>query len=507
MRLTTTTDTRAVRVAAGVFSVLLTSGLVGTAVASAQCPNMPPPRVEQVNFVNNEKVVIDHMKEGDPKKLTKGEEAPEKALKINEFEGEAGEGLDEVEWKSPKAGKVSKNWPLAFPEKTSMEIEKTRFALEVETQQFLKTKLEGEVEVIGETTVGAAKVKITFKQKITEAEAKAQMEGVGSHPSYLEMPAKVTASVALPEEVSYSEMTINWKWKVKEKGGPTIEQAAGSTVHNLYLTYVKSLSPEIYLSLLAQETENITKDAAKPTKVQVISGVWKEFTNGAGAPSEAKIWTYNPGVGGKPTQGTKAMWYYEEMPVNKDFKEVTKAEGEAFASLNGLGKTSQLLEYLDGECGAWREALKLALEAEGIANKNVEITAKVEVGGPCAAANECDMLVRKWKLPKAGGGFPNAEAEVEKEEGVAGQGVKTPSSTFVRHFMLEVENKLYDPSYGIGPVAGAKVLEGPLGGGAEANEILQKYQETSIGGLCKTVGAEDKCQETNKALEIEVKEK
>jgi hypothetical protein len=480
--------------------VILVALAATPAMAMAEPP--PPPKIEAVNFTNNEVVSVDHTKPASPSKLTKKEELPEKAKLIGEFEGEAGEGANSYEWKSKKGTMLVKTWPVAYPQNTVMTINNTRLALEAGATAFLKAQLEGEVTLIGTTTVGG--VAIEFEQKLTEAEVKGQIEGVGSHPTYLEFSKAANASAALPKEVGASKMTIKWKWKLKEKGKPAFEQPASESAHNLYLLYGKALKSPIYFTLLAQDAENIAKEGAKPTEAQVIAGVWKDFSNGANAPAGFPIWIYVPAMN-TAAKGTEPMWYYQGMTAKNKYKEIRKQEEEAFAYVNSLTTTEELLEYLDGQCGAWREALTKALEAESIASTKVEIRALVEEKGKCEAANQCEMLVRNWNFTKGGGGFPNKENEVEREEGVMGQGVKTPNAGFVNHYVIELGNKLYDPSYGVGPIAGKKGTEGPLGGGEDAKEILKTFQEKAVGGFCRSKEGEMKCQIVTNALELEAK--
>jgi hypothetical protein len=465
------------------FAAVFALGAIFTTTVQAQCPNMPPPRIEQVDFTNNEKVVIDHptvVTHAEIENLVKNGMEPKKPVAINEFGNKT-----TVEWESPPIPEVGKTWPVAYVQGTTMAIAKTRLALQPATATFLETKLEGEVTLIGETVVGGVAIK--FEQKITQAAAEAQ---VLAHPKYLEMPAEVMASAALPKEVSYSKMGIKWKWKLKEKGAAQFEQAAGESIHDLYLTYAGAAST-IYFTLLAQDTESINKKSG--SSAEVVAGVWKGFSNGAGAPKGMPIWAYAPATDGI-SKGTENMWYYQEMAL-EELGKVRGLETKAMASELTLGSTPQLLEYLDGECGAWREAFDNALEVEGIKG-SIDIKIVPTVGEK--------MLVKNWQLPKAGAGFPNKEAEVKKEAGVAGQGVATPSSFFSVHAAVEVEKKLYDPSYGVGPIEGANgsMGEGPLGAGAEAKKIQEEFQKKTIAGFCQKVGAEYNCQQATNALEL-----
>ena len=64
--------------------------------------------------------------------------------------------------------------------------------------------------------------------------------------------------------------------------------------------------------------------------------------------------------------------------------------------------------------------------------------------------------------------------------------------------MLFRSDVLYDPSYGTSPIKGALGLEGSLGLGAEAEEIREKYKNSSIAGFCiLREGNKYKCRKTS----------
>jgi hypothetical protein len=469
----------------------LSIGLGARAYACAP----PAPRVELIDFGGNEEILIDHTKSAtheEVKKLVTEGKTPESAKDIEEVDGK-----DKVEWKSPKAGEVKKNWPLAYPKEATMELIKTRFALEPAAQNFLKTRLEGEVTVIGETTV--AGVAIKFEQKLSEKQAKEQMEG--ANPEYLEM-QKGTVSAALPKEVRYEKITITWKWKVKEKGGAMIEQGLGTSMHNLYITYKKAVGKKInYFTLLAESTAQIEKESTKPTTAEVVAGVWKAYKNLPGI----HAWIYNPeSATGEIKQTLAELWYYEEMPTKENLKKVTEAEKTTLATKLNINTAAGLLEYLEGECGAWQEALVRSLEGEGLEATSIEIFVKFEKNGEnaCEKERECGMLVKNWKFEGGKVGLNYSEKEVEKLEGIAGEGIKTPSSFFGNHQVVEVNNEeakvyeVYDPSYGSGPISGTKKEKArSFEASAESKEVRLTYQKNAIAGFCRPNGAEWACGE------------
>jgi hypothetical protein len=287
-------------------------------------------------------------------------------------------------------------------------------------------------------------------------------------------------------------MKIKWKWKLKPKGEAAFEQGAGESTHNLYLTY-NAAQPgmngvKIYFTLLARDTELVKKIVKLEKKSQVVSAVWEAFSNGK-EPVGMPIWTYVPTTG-VVTKTAENMLYYENMGLGKNLTEVIAEEEKAFA--RGKRTLAALLENLDGECGAWQEALNKALKAEGIRSQNVKLEPVAGVEG---------FLVKNWNLPEPGEvGFPNKAEKITKQEGVHGQGTVRPSSFFQNHQVLEIENTLYDPSYGLPPLE--KPNEGPLGEGAEAKEIQEKYQAQALAGFCNEGIEEWECRRTPKGLEL-----
>jgi hypothetical protein len=468
-------------------ALLAVFGVAAAQASAAAAEPPPPPKIEQVNFTNNENVLVDHTKAPNLARLKKKEEAPEAAREITSLNA-LEEGTATSEWQSLKGTELKKSWPVAYPKTTIMKIANTRLALEPGAQAFLKEKLEGPVTVIGETIVGAVPIK--FEQKVTEVEVKLQME---KHPAYLEAVEVGNASAALPNQVTFNKITVKWKWRLKEKGGAAFEQPTGESAHNLYLIYKEVLAgaggiKKIFFTLLAQDTEMIANKFE--TSAQVVEGVWKGFSKG-NEPAGMPVWTYVPATGAFEKQ-KENMAYYEEMPL-ESLNKVRTAEEKAFAIEKNL--TSQLLENLDGECGAWQEAFNKALKTEGIAAVNIIFV-------PTTGTN---MLVKNWSIPNAGKEFPNKEENVKKEAGVAGQAVATPSSFFVNHQVVEVEKKLYDPSYATTPLAGKEGKEGPLGKGKEAEEIQKTYRERNISGFCKSNGVEFKCQKAGEEAGVELK--
>lgn len=467
-------------------------------VAEAACPP-PPPRIEWVDFNGNENVLIDHrtstMTHEKIKELViKGELTKiEKPQNIEEFESKPGtEDKDTVEWKSPKAGETSKNWPVAYPKQTTMKV-KARIAVEAVLRTFLETKLEGEPKIVGKTTVGGTSIEF----KPTVEKVKEQLE---KHPTYLET-TEVAATAALPNKIAYESMTIKWEWTIKEKvTGNTYTETIGSSQHNLYLIYEKAVST-IYFTLLALDTELIEKEALPKNKAEVIEAVWKGFAKPEAGEPKLFYRTYEPKAGTFKTT-TTALQYYEQVPSETDTLETYKTEVAKLTLVaGGKSEALQLLEYLSGECGAWQRLFGKALQTEGVKYKRIFVRVQFKANTPkvCETVGTCWMLVKSWKFEVAGFAepFPYGETELKDQEGAYGQDVKNPLSYFRNHQVVEAEHKLYDPSYGTEFEGALGTLgEGVLGGGVESQEIKSKYQSASIAGFCERT-APDRC--ANKA--------
>ncbi|HTD57637.1 MAG TPA: hypothetical protein VK672_01980, partial [Solirubrobacteraceae bacterium] len=282
-----------------VMSLLATSLFLASS-ALAKCPNMP--RVQQITFKKSEPVLVDHRKNS-----THGE--IEKAISISEFDG------DSIFWKSPNPGEITKNWPIAYVKGTEVLIEEVKLAVEPAAKTFLETEVEEppEPKVVGEVTVKGTK--ITFTKKFTIAEIKTQL---AAHATYLTT-GEMTTSATLPSEVLYESATINWKWVVKEKGGPTIEPSAGTSTHNLYITNEKALTgTEIFLTILDLDTQNIEKEAKPPNEERVIKGAWKGFSTLEGAANipSVHIRAYNATTGAWVNRSGTVLWYWTEETPN-----------------------------------------------------------------------------------------------------------------------------------------------------------------------------------------------
>jgi hypothetical protein len=444
------------------------------AVSSGVAPP-PAPRIEQVDFSGNQSVLVDHTLNV----------VPEKAISIKEV---TGGGNDEIEWKEPKAGELIKNWPVVYALGDKIKLE-ARFALEAAAQVFLETKLEGEVTLGGSMTTGGKT--LTFSRKLTQGEVTAQMV---AHKTYLSTGAlPVESNEELPLEVRlYENVLIKWKWAAKETGRlNAYEQQIGSSNHNIYVTFLKALTTENYLTLLDMDTAGIAEEPQAPTEAQAIAGAWRAFKHEEEGVPSMQFRVYDPKTGVIERNGL-TLKYYAEVTPGSTLAALAVNEPARCTFFEGY----ELLEKAEGQCGAWAETLGFALVSEGIKSKGVGLLPSLYTMGPCVLAG-CIILVKNWEFAAGGGAKPGEEFPYEANEvtellGIVGQGVQNPSSWFAGHVIVEAGSALYDPSYGLGPISGA--------------EALKKYQEASIAGVCSGTRPAFKCQVTPGALILEEKE-
>lgn len=455
----------------------------GLRVAGAGPPPPPPPTppsIEQVNFLNNIAVSIDHREN----------QVTEKAISIGEY----GTTEKEVEW---LAGTNKKNWPVVYPQKTVVKL-KAQFSLEPSTRIFLKEKLEAESKVVLVGELVLKTTTLTFKKELTVAAVKKQLE---EHEAYLAT-EEVESNKALPEEVrlyekgSTNTANIIWKWTVKSNGA-TYKQGMGTSEHNLYLTLASPVKRAganivVYLTLLDLGTQGIEKagTAQPPVEAEAIKAIWKEFESR----SIGFRWYEVPT--GTLHRGGKALAYYEEIAPGKTLKEVA-ALGAGACNIFAV---AALLENGKGQCGAWAESFSYSLASEGIPSGVLEVAAKfVEPTEGCEVVKTCNFLVKNWEFntEKTVPTLPYKATDLKDLEGVEGQGgIKNPQSAFGNHYIVEpkiTEKNLYDPSYGTAPFIGAEPGR------------LKEYQEKSIAGFCGRFEAltfEAKCQKAPTALQL-----
>ena len=444
----------------------LTSGKKWSAVP------LKPAKLLSVDYRGNQSVLVDHVKNIAYKES-------EAALSITSYGAK-----NEVEWEANSAGTIQKIWTPTYILGETVKIE-AQFSVEKATREQLEKNAEA-VALEGETTVAGGS--FSLSKSLSAEEIKLQFE---KHLGYLSTEVR-TASAALVKKVVKSLATMTWKWKVTEKGQPTpISQELGKNTNTYYTIYSAPVSGAlIYLTLLDAATEGIGKESEPLTESKLVSGVWTSFSN---KQKEASCLTlecgifririYNPATGEINKSGNPLL-YYEPVKTGLNLTQYkTPGSRSTFPRLKFRAR--QLLEALTGECGAWARAFRNSLAIEGIKTLQLRIYPKFPPPSslPCQAEGACAFLVKTWSFTGTGDSplslFRFLMSQVTDENGATGQGVENPDSAFNNHQLVEVGNRLYDPSYGSAPVG--------AGNSGETAFNLGLYQEKNISGFCQTI--------------------
>jgi hypothetical protein len=441
------------------------------AVKDGLVPGLPEkPQVSTVEFANNTAVLVD-TQPNEP-------DAPEEGLAINEYPKDAG---TDVAWEYA-SGKVVKNWPIAYPEKTAgkptMIKLDAKFTMGKDAEEFLEKMIEGETEIVGELTLAAAKLE--FKEKFkTPAELVAELKSAG-HLST----GNVESTVAIPQEVAlYGLDAILWKLVGTETGGKKFNESMGESQHNIFVTYLEPSTKQTnqtFLTLLYLSTVGVEKVKKVPTEAEAITGVWNAFST-----DKMELVEYNVATGViKNKPGTVLEYYKNIAPAGQTAEEEMKK-----ASSCSSVTVPELLHTKEGQCAAWASAFGYSLGYQGIHSDKVEVTVNFGAGSECTA-KECDLLVKIWKFKPCPGmkkpPLTYLASEVTDVAGAPAQGTTDPNSAFELHYLVQQGKTLYDPSYGTAPITAAT-----------KEEALEKYQATYLAGFCNT--AKNKCGEVSEA--------
>jgi hypothetical protein len=429
-----------------------------------------------VDYSGNQAVLVDHVKNA-----SYGE--TEAALSITSYGAK-----NEIEWEANSAGTVQKIWIPAYVLGTTAKIE-AQFSVEKATRERLEKNAE-EVELEGEVTVAGSPFSIS--KGLGAEEIKLQFE---KHSDYLSTEVR-PASAGFVKKVVKSLATMTWKWKVTEKGR-SFSQELGKNTNTYYTIYSAPVSGAlIYLTLLDAATEGIGKESEPLTESKLISGVWTSFSNKQKEASCLtlecgifRIRTYNPATGEINKSGNPLL-YYEPVKTGLNLSQY-RTPGSRSTFPRGKFRARQLLEALTGECGAWARAFRNSLAIEGVKTLQLRIYPKFPPPSslPCQAEGACAFLVKTWSFTGTGDSplslFPYLMSQVTDENGATGQGVENPDSAFNNHQLVEVGNRLYDPSYGSAPVG--------AGNSGETAFNLGLYQEKNISGFCQAIGSTYYC--------------
>jgi len=219
--------------------------------------------------------------------------------------------------------------------------------------------------------------------------------------------------------------TLDWQATSDSQRAGSTWTSAGATQNPLYLTFadpVLGAAVNLYHTLVHLGS----KDAdGKARESDVISAVWSDFT-------DRDV---------RRIDGTQLRYWH----------------GGSATAVN----TRQLLAHANGQCGSWAHLFIDTLRGQGITGpRKILVFSSDEpldpaTGLPVTPWNT-SMLVKRWTFAGAGSSPATAPytytiADLTDEEGVPGQGNANPPSAFGNHFLVVLDGKYYDPSYGTGP--------------------------------------------------------
>lgn len=136
---------------------------------------------------------------------------------------------------------------------------------------------------------------------------------------------------------------------------------------------------------------------------------------------------------------------------------------------------AKLVVDTNGQCGAWADLLRQCFRTQGIGTaKRVTIRPRfAALPRDCDGKRALGFLVKNYAFAAGPGtsgcaDYPFrfndpcgtfgawAAAEVSDDPGIAGQDEANPASCFGMHYIVKINFRYYDPSYGVGPFTGTK---------------------------------------------------
>ena len=402
-------------------------------------------QIRLVDFVDNQEISLDRFE--DPPQL------------IDDTD------RNTVEWKDDDCdGNTNKNWPVAYERNSQVTIN-IQFCVDIK-----------------EDGVDSITVAIRGVAQVNGAELVYERNGVTLRNGTNTI-IGLTSQGNLPNFVTYIEpMIIEWTVTAGISSDP-----AGASRHNVYTTLSNPRNPK--LSPIPFTMIHFTTHGADgaTTEQATVDGIWSQFATQHPTPQirrrEYDLMTGIINTGGQPLR------YYKEVLPGMTLEE---SFGEPFL----CNTETALLRLSEGRCGVWASFLVDALDIHGIAAKRLWLgvshdgavtspTCPLQPFSP--TPTECLMLVNNWSFAANGGtsgdpDYPFKWDEVVDEKGVAGQSVENPQPFFWDHVVVLVKittdegtinenstEKLYDPSYGIGPF----------------DEDGEDYEIAAISGFCK----------------------
>ncbi|MCL4720091.1 MAG: hypothetical protein KJ057_16610 [Phycisphaerae bacterium] len=222
-------------------------------------------------------------------------------------------------------------------------------------------------------------------------------------------------------------------WRVSADGG-TVWLDAGMSENQAYVTLAAPVGARLYHTL----AHNSCRDAkGKSDPSQAIAAIWSDFTDRA-------VYRVDP-TWANP-EGTRLKYYGDWTTPHTT--------------------TAGLLGNADGQCTAWAQFFIDALKVQGIDQDNdyIRIESYNLPGSRGFAVKDWSLNDGPYKTPRApeypflglcmnpfitGSSYAWQCTEATDGNGITGQGQANPASLFEFHQIVFINNKYYDPSYGV----------------------------------------------------------
>ncbi len=266
------------------------------------------------------------------------------------------------------------------------------------------------------------------------------------------------SSASLANQVDYlPALAVNWEYSVD--GGASFCNAGAST-HPIYVTWQPPAQTTPTHTLLDVGCRAAQGEAGVPgtDDDKVLDKVWAKFqTKAIRRASDNVLLSYygffDVNSNGAWDAGTDIDFNSRD-PNAPNFCPVTSA--------------ADLIRIGNGQCGAWAEFLNEVLKAQGLAaingaaNKLINIR-PVAQNQRLPAQNWKTKGNPDWKIVNDYAGITGANAvnpgnkQAADAVGKAGQGNSpNPPAWFERHYGVQANGAIYDPSYAVGPFADRK---------------------------------------------------
>ena len=295
--------------------------------------------------------------------------------------------------------------------------------------------------------------------------ANLEWEGnVSVGPGDAEVTLSLTSKQPLADEVGFFDASdIGWEMNPAARGWAP----AGTSRHTLYVTLGNPSGSPNYWTLL-----DISCRAAAGKKTE------DDFVKASFTPYAGKLGTGN---------GFKRL---------RDGQELTYYKMGGSTPSAGVFACSDLLSRADGtgRCGAWARFLVAMHEVHGVTSSAV--FGVVPIDAPYLIVRNCDFVgPGKLAVPLTHEG----DVDCKKKGGIPGQGKDNPQFLFGDHALVRHGTGIYDPSYGVGPIANQRLWEdGGIAGIGDGIVIItydgdRHYipQKCSPGFIKFTLGAMD----------------